>query len=240
MSTKNLNWGLILTIASGLFMMSALYMALVWAPDAVNLTSDAERYAQRIFYFHVPSAWIGFLAFIVAAVAAALYLNTRREKWDVWSVASVEIGLAFFTMVLISGSIWAKPTWNVWWTWDPRLTISAISWLLYLGYLMLRGAIDHPERQARFAAVYALVAATSVPLNWLAIRWWRTIHPALVSPGQNTEASGSFGMSPHILATLLFCLLAFTVFYIMLMVHRIKLENLKRRVETLKQKHFNR
>jgi heme exporter protein C len=238
MSTKTFNWGLILTSASAVLMLSALYMALAWAPDAVNLTSDAERYAQRIFYFHVPSAWIGFLAFIVAAVAAALYLVTRQEKWDVWSLASVEIGLTFFTMVLITGSIWAKPTWNVWWTWEPRLTISAVSWLLYLGYLMLRGAIDHPERQARFAAVYALVAATSVPLNWQAIRWWRTIHPAMVSPGQNTEGSGSFGMSPNILATLLFCLLAFTVFYITLMYHRVNLENVKRRVEVLKQEIF--
>ena len=235
MSTKNLNWGIILTVASGILMLTALYLALGWAPDAANLTSDAERYAQRIFYFHVPSAWIGFLAFIVAAVAAVLYLITRREKWDMWGLASVEIGLAFFTMVLVSGSIWAKPTWNVWWTWDPRLTISAISWLLYLGYLMLRGAIDHPERQARFAAVYALVAAFSVPLNWMAIRWWRTIHPAVVAPGNSQESMGGFGMSPHILTTLLFCLAAFTVFYITLMYHRIKLEALKRRVEALKQ-----
>ena len=228
-------WSLGLTLASGLLMLAALYLALVWAPDAVNLEAPAERYAQRIFYFHVPSAWIGFLAFIVAAIAAVLYLVTRNQKWDVWGLASVEVGLAFFTMVMLSGPIWAKPTWNVWWTWDPRLTISTISWLLYIGYLMLRGAVDNPERQARFAAVYALIAAISVPINWMAIRWWRTIHPAVVAPGKNSEALGGFGMSDNILLTLLFCLLAFTVFYITLMVHRIRLENLKRRVETLKQ-----
>ncbi|MBN1994144.1 MAG: cytochrome c biogenesis protein CcsA [Anaerolineae bacterium] len=219
-------------------MLAALYLALVWAPDAANLASPAERYAQRIFYFHVPAAWIGFLAFIVAAAAAVLYLSTRKQKWDMWELASVEIGLAFFTMVIVSGSIWAKPTWNVWWTWDPRLTISAIGWLLYLGYLMLRGAIDHPERQARFAAVYAIMAAVSVPLNWLAIRWWRTIHPAVVAANQSQEAQGGFGMSPNIRATLLFCLFAFTVFYLTLMYHRIKLESLKRRVETLKQEMY--
>lgn len=224
-----------LTLISGVLMLAALYLALVWAPDAANLTAPAERAAQRIFYFHVPSAWIGFLAFMVSAIASLLYLITRRQKWDIWALSSVEIGVAFFAMVMLSGPIWAKPTWNVWWTWDPRLTISTISWLLYIGYLMLRGAVDNPDRQARFAAVYAIIAAMSVPINWVAIRWWRTIHPAVVLPGNNSSAQGGFGMSADIQTTLVFCVFAFTVFYIALMVHRIKLENLKRRVETLKQ-----
>lgn len=234
-TTGGFNWGLGLTVISGIFMLVALYMALAWAPDALNLEAPAERYAQRIFYFHVPSAWIGFLAFIVAAVAAVLYLATRNPRWDIWGLASVEVGLAFFTMVMLSGPIWAKPTWNVWWTWDPRLTISTISWLLYIGYLMLRGAVDNPERQARFAAVYALIAAISVPINWMAIRWWRTIHPAVVAPAKSNEAMGGFGMSDNIMLTLIFCLVAFTVFYITLMYHRIRLENLKRRVDAVKQ-----
>jgi heme exporter protein C len=236
-STPGFNWGIVLTVVSGILMLSALYMALVWAPPAANLTAPAERFAQRIFYFHVPSAWMGFLAFIVAAVVSALYLITRQEKWDIWALASVEVGLAFFTMVMISGSIWAKPTWNTWWTWDPRLTISAICWLLYVGYLMLRGAIDHPERQARFAAVYGLIAAISVPINWMAIRWWRTIHPAVIAPGNNAEDSmGGFGMTANIRMTLIFCTFAFIIFYITLMVHRIKLEYVKRHVEALKQR----
>ncbi len=234
-ASSGFNWVTALTVVSGVLMLAALYMALAWAPEATNLATPIERYAQRIFYFHVPSAWIGFLAFIVAAVAAVLYLVTRKQIWDMWGLASVEIGLAFFTMVMLSGPIWAKPTWNVWWTWDPRLTISTISWLLYIGYIMLRGAIDNPERQARFAAIYSLIAALSIPLNWLAIRWWRTIHPAVISPGKNADAVGGFGMSDSIQNTLIFCVLAFTVFYITLMVHRIKLESLKRRVDLLKQ-----
>jgi len=230
------NWSAGLTIASAVLMLAALFMALVWAPDAANLTAPAERFAQRIFYFHVPSAWIGFLAFIVAAVASALYLITRREKWDVWALSSVETGIAFFVMVMLSGPIWAKPTWNVWWTWDPRLTISAICLLLYIGYIMLRGAIDSPERQARFGAVYALIAVISIPLNWMAIRWWRTIHPAVIAPGANAEgAQGGFGMSQNIEIVLFFALFAFTVFYITLMVHRINLEYMRRRVDVLKQ-----
>jgi heme exporter protein C len=235
--TGGFNWGVTLTIASGVLMLAALYMALVWAPEAANLTAPTERFAQRIFYFHVPSAWLGFLAFIIAAIASALYLITRREKWDIWALSSVEVGLAFFTMVIVSGSIWAKPTWNVWWTWDPRLTISTICWLLYVGYLMLRGAVDHPERQARFAAVYGLIAAISIPINWMAIRWWRTIHPAVIAPGRNAEESmGGFGMSDNIRTALLFCVFAFTVFYITLMYHRINLEYVKRHVDSLKQR----
>lgn len=233
--TTGFNRGAVLTIVSGFLMITALYLALMAAPQATNLATPAERYAQRIFYFHVPAAWIGFLAFIVASVCSILYLVTRKERWDIWSLASIEIGLTFFTMVMLSGPIWAKPTWNVWWTWDPRLTISAICWLLYVGYLMLRGAIDHLERQARFAAVYAIIASFSVPANWLAIRWWRTIHPAVVAPGKNSDAVGGFGMSDNILNTLFFCLFAFTFFYLILMYHRIQLEHQIRHVEALKQ-----
>lgn len=240
-ATSGFSWGIALTVISGVFMLAALYMALIWAPDAVNLTAPAERYAQRIFYFHVSSAWLGFLAFIIAAVTSVLYLITRQDRWDMWSLASIEIGLAFFTMVIISGSIWAKPTWNVWWTWDPRLTISTICWLLYVGYLMLRGAIDNPDRRARFGAVYALIAAFSVPLNWMAIRWWRTIHPAVIAPGNNADESmGGFGLSANIQTTLIFCVVAFTIFYITLMYHRIRLEQLQRQVDTLKQRLFYR
>lgn len=230
------SWGFVLTAVTGLLILAALYMALIWAPDAANLESPAERFAQRIFYFHVPSAWLGFLAFIVAAVTGLLYLLTRQERWDIWGLASVEIGLAFFSMVLVTGSIWAKPTWNTWWTWDPRLTISAIAWLLYVGYLMLRGAIDNPERRARFGAVFALVAAFSVPINFMAIRWWRTIHPAVIAGGSSSDAQGGFSLSPNIRTTLFFCLFAFTVLFVTLMYHRIRLENLTRRVDALKQK----
>lgn len=236
-TTGGFNWGLGLTILSAVMMLAALYMALIWAPSAENLVAPAERFAQRIFYFHVASAWLGFLAFIIAAVTSALYLITRNQIWDMWSLSSVEIGLAFFTMVIISGSIWAKPTWNVWWTWDPRLTISTICWLLYIGYLMLRGAVDNPDQRARFAAVYALIAVISIPINWMAIRWWRTIHPAVVLPGEQSEtAQGSFGMSDNIQTTLMFTVVTFTIFYITLMYHRINLERMQRRVETLKER----
>ncbi|MDM8527250.1 cytochrome c biogenesis protein CcsA [Anaerolineales bacterium HSG24] len=232
---NGISFSAVFTIFTGFIMLTALYLALIWAPDAVNLLTPTERYAQRIFYFHVPAAWVGFLAFLASALFSVIYLIKRQQKWDAMALSSVEVGLAFFTMVMLSGPIWAKPTWNVWWTWDPRLTISTICWLLYIGYIMLRGAIDNPEREARFAAVFAIVSSFSIPLNWLAIRWWRTIHPAIVAAGSNDGSEGGFGMSPDIRNTLIFCVVAFTIFYINLMYHRVKLELMKRRVELLKQ-----
>ena len=110
--------------------LAGLYMALVFAPEAANLPTAVERYAQRIMYFHVGSAWVGFFAFFVTFVAGIVYLINRSFFWDNLGYASVEIGLTFMTMVLVTGSIWAKPTWNTWWTWSPRLTISAIGWLM--------------------------------------------------------------------------------------------------------------
>lgn len=233
-SKSRLNGGLILSALSALMMLFGLYMAFIYAPDAVNLPTDVERFSQRILYFHVGSAWVGFFAFFVTFIAGILYLIKRDFVWDNLGHASVEIGLTFMTMVLVTGAIWAKPTWNVWWTWSPRLTISAIGWLLYIGYLMLRGAIDDPARRARFAAVFGIIAFISVPINFMAIRWWRDIHPAVVGSGA-AEGEGGFAMSDNIRNALLYCVVAFTVFYITLLYHRMQLGKTAHEVETLKQ-----
>jgi heme exporter protein C len=234
-SSWGLNWGTILTVLSLVMVLVALYMAFLFAPDAANLQTDVERFSQRIMYFHVGVAWIGFFAFFMTFVAGVMYLIKRQVIWDNLGHANVEIGLAFLTMVLITGSIWAKPTWNVWWTWSPRLTISAIGWLLYIGYLMLRGAIDDPDRRARFAAVFGIVAFISVPINFMAIRWWRDIHPAVVGSGA-AEGEGGFAMSADMRTTLLYCIVTFTVFYVALLYHRMRLGKTAHEVETLKQR----
>lgn len=228
-------WGLVLTVVSGIMMITGLYLAFVFAPPAMNLQTAVERFTQRVLYFHVGAAWVGFFAFFVTFAAGIGYLAKRTFFWDNLAHSSVEIGLTFMTMVLVTGSIWAKPTWNTWWTWSPRLTISAIGWLMYIGYLMLRSAIDNPARRARFAAVYGIVAFMSVPINFMAIRWWRDIHPAVVASGSN-EGTGGFDMSPNMTATLIFCVVAFTVFYFTLLYHRMRLGNVEHEVETLKQK----
>lgn len=226
-----LTW--LLVGVTAVMLLAAIGMVFGLAPDPVNLVTPTERFAQRIFYFHVPTWWVGFLAFLVAAVAGALYLATARDHWDAISVSSVEIGLTFITIGLITGSIWAKPTWNTWWTWEPRLTTAAIGWLMYAAYLMLRNAVENPTRRARLAAVFSIVAFLDVPVVFLAIRWWRTIHPVVIGSGD--QGMGGFSMGPTILLVFLFSLLAFTLLYATLLVLRTHTENASRRVEQMKQ-----
>ncbi len=228
MNDRRDTWLIALNWATAVVMLLALYMAFIQAPNAAVRTPD-EVFAQRIIYFHIPAAWIGFLAFSVTFVASVAYLRTSARKWDVVALSSVEIGIAFFTMVLITGSLWAKVAWNTWWTWDPRLTISTICWLMYIAYLMLRTAIDDQARRARFSAVFGIVAFVTVPLDFMAIRWWRTIHPIIF----DTEG---FGLSSNMMFAFLFCLGAFTVLYFTLLIHRVRLEHLADEVEALKQR----
>jgi len=228
------NWGNGLTALSGIMMITGLYLAFMYASPAINLQTPAEQYAQRIMYFHVGAAWVGFFAFFVTFLAGILYLVKRTFFWDNVGYSSVEIGLTFMTMVLVTGSIWARPTWNTWWTWSPRLTISAIGWLMYIGYLMLRSAVDSPARRARFAAVYGIVSFISVPINFLAIRWWRDIHPAVVGTAAS-EGQGGFNMSADMRNTLIFSVTAFTVFYFTLLYHRMRMGKTAHEIESLKQ-----
>lgn len=227
-------WGILLNSLSAVMILTGLYLAFVFASPAANLKAPAEQFAQRIMYFHVGSAWVGFFAFFVTFAAGITYLFKRTFVWDNLANSSVEIGLTFMTMVLVTGSIWGKPTWNTWWTWSPRLTISAIGWLMYIGYLMLRSAIDNPARRARFASVYGIIAFLSVPINFMAIRWWRDIHPAVVGASAN-EGQGGFNMSDRMTFTLVFCVIAFTVFFATLLYHRMRLGKTEHEVESLKQ-----
>lgn len=217
-----------LTVLSAVLMMGALYLALVGAPSA-NLQSETGRYAQRIIYFHISTAWVGFLAFFVTFIGGVGYLRSQARRWDILALSSAEIGTVFMLGVLVSGSIWARPAWGVWWIWDERLTISLIQFLVYVGYLMLRSAVEDPTRRARFAAVYGVVAFISVPINFIAIRLWRTQHPLMFG------AEGG-GLGPNMMFAFFFCLATFTIWYVTLMGHRIRLEQLRDQAEAIKQK----
>jgi heme exporter protein C len=217
-----------LNILSFLLLAAATYMALIYAPEEAVMGQ-----VQRVFYFHVATGWVGLLGFLAAAVAGIAYLVTKDPKWDIVEIAAVEISLVFFLTTIILGSIWARPIWNSWWTWDPRLTTAAITELIYLAYFMLRGSIENPDLRARLAAVYALVGAVSVPITFLATRLFRTIHPVVIGGG-NPDAQGGFAMTPHMLVTFLFCLFAFTVIFIDLFWNRIRMGYLAAKVEQLK------
>jgi heme exporter protein C len=202
---------------------------LLVASGLVFFYAPIERvmgYVQKVFYFHVATAWVGMLGFLIAAIAGGIYLKTLEPKWDLVSFSAVEIGLVFALVAIATGSIWARPIWNTWWTWDPRLTTAAIMALVYLAYLLLRQGIDDPEKRSRYGAVYAIVGAASVPLTFLSIRIFRTIHPVVVGTG-----SAAFDMSPKMLQTFLFGLLVWSILFINLLMHRYELGRLEREIE---------
>ena len=219
-----------LDIISLILLAVATYLALVFAP-----TERVMGEVQRVFYFHVATAWVGLLGFIAAGVTGIIYLRTQDLKWDLVEVAAVEISLVFFFITIVLGSIWARPIWNTWWTWDPRLTSASIVELIYLAYLMLRQGIEDPDRRARFGAVYTLVGAISVPITFVSIRLFRTIHPVVIG-NASAEAQGGFAMTSDMKIAFFFALFAFTVIFVDLFWNRIRLGQLQQKVEQLKLK----
>jgi heme exporter protein C len=214
MAKSGQNWlRFALVVLSAVAMLIALGMALHYAPREMTMGD-----VQRIFYFHVASAWVGFFAFFVTFLAGMGYLSRGNRQWDIVAFSSVEIGLTFITMTVITGALWARPVWGTYWTWEPRLTISAVQLLIYIAYIMLRAAIDSPERKARFAAVYGIVAFVTVPLSWFAIRWWRTIHPTIMG------GSEGVAITPRMVQTLVVSLGAFSLLYVTLLLARVRLE----------------
>jgi heme exporter protein C len=177
---------------------------------------------QRLMYVHVPAAWLAFLAFFVVFLMSVLYLIQRDLKWDRVAHASAEIGVVFTVLTLALGSMWGKPTWGVWWTWDPRLTTTAIMLAIYVGYLAIRSFADDPDKRARWAAIVGIIGFANVPIVYLSVIWWRTLHQPPSSPRS---------VSPEILWTLLFNLLAFTLVYVYLMMRRIRLAKVEGELE---------
>ncbi len=192
-----------------------LFLAFVYAPeDAV------QGPAQRIFYIHVPSAWIGFLAFFVVFVSSIAFLATGARRYDDIASSSAEVGVVFTTAVLITGPLWGRPVWGVYWTWDPRLTSFLMLWLIYLSYLVLRGYVPDPARRARYSAVIGIVGFLDVPIVYLSVRWWRSEHPL-----QLVFQRG--GLPAQMLVTLMVGLAAFTLMYLYLMSVRVRTRRLQ-------------
>lgn len=220
----------ILDILALILLGVSTYFALIKAPTEVVMGQ-----VQRIFYFHLGTAWTALLGFFFASVLSVVYLVSKDLKWDRYQVAAIEVSLVFFLITIALGSIWARPIWNTWWTWDPRLTTAAITELVYIAYFMLRQGIDDPDRRARFGAVYALLGGISAPITFFVIRLYRTIHPVVIA-GSNPEAEGSFSMTPSMLTAMFVALFAFTVIFIDLYWNRIRLGALQDEVEQLKLK----
>jgi heme exporter protein C len=197
-----------------------LYEALEGAPTEATMGN-----VQRIFYYHVPSAWVAFLCFIVNFVASIIYLKNRSAKVDAVAVSTAEVGVVFCTIVLLTGPIWARPVWGIWWTWDARLTSTLVLWLIYVSYLVLRRySIGGPNPV--LAASLAVFGFVDVIFVYMAIRWFRTQHPQPVIGG----AKGS-GIDPTMLKALLINFAAFLAFAFLVIWLRFTLERVRQRVE---------
>jgi heme exporter protein C len=212
----------VLWVVLTLSMILALYMAFIGAPREKTMGD-----LQRIFYFHVPAAIAGLSAFAVNFAASVMYVISKKRRWDNLAISGAEIGVMFLSMVLITGPIWAKPAWFVWWTWSPRLTLSLVLCLLYIAYLLIRNYIEDPDRKAMVSAVFGVVAFVDVPLVWFSIRWWRDIHP---SPMLETG-----GLSPSMRPAFFVCLAAFLILLIYLLRRRFYLQYMRDELEWLER-----
>ena len=204
-----------------LFMMFVSFLLIAWyAP-----VEKTMGLVQKIFYYHVPSAWVAFLAFGVVFVCSILYLTSKEKRWDLLAHSSVEIGVLFSLIVLITGPIWARPVWGVWWTWEPRLTTTLILFLIYVGYLLLRYFSGEGERTAKFAAVLGIIGFIDVPLVYLSINWWSAeaqVHPQRV------------GMDPQMQVAFFVSLFTFTLLYVYLLLKRLHLAHARKAVDDIR------
>ena len=220
----------ILDILSIIAIGIATYFALVLAPTELVMGE-----VQRVFYFHVGTGWVALLGFIIASIAGVAYLVSKKMFWDRFGLAAVEVSAMFFLITIVLGSIWARPAWNTWWTWDVRLTSAAVTELIFIAYFMLRAGIEDPEKRARFGAIYTLLGGLSAPITFMVIRLFRSIHPVVVG-NPSAEAQGGFDMTVDMRNTLFITLIAFTVLFIDFIWHRVRLGGLQEKVEQLKLK----
>ncbi|MAG14532.1 MAG: cytochrome C assembly protein [Dehalococcoidales bacterium] len=203
-------------------MVTALYLIFVIAP--IERTMGI---VQKIFYLMVPMGWLALLSFLVVFIGSILYLKKRSLRWDILSYSSAEVGVIFTTLALVTGSIWAKPAWGVWWTWEPRLTATLVLWLIYLTYFMVRSFATEESRGATFAAIVGIIGFIDIPIIVLATTLWRGLHPgALIFQG---------GLDPTMLLTLIISLLTFSTLYALILMQRISLKNNEVEIKRMKE-----
>jgi heme exporter protein C len=202
----------------------SLYCVFRVVPNEVTMGA-----VQRIFYFHVPSAWVAFLGFFVVFVSSILYLATRRLLWDVVAHSAAELGVLFCSIVLFTGPIWARPVWGTWWTWEARLTTTLVLEMVFVAYLVLRTQAENRTQAARLSAVVGIVGFLDVPIIYYSVQIWRGHHPIVF------KSSGGQGLEPIMLKTFMLCMTTFTLFFLVLLAMRIRLGLLRESVSELRQ-----
>lgn len=224
---------LVLNVSAAGGMAVLMWAALVYARPAANL-EGVEQTAQRIFYLHMGCNFGALAAFLMSLTGSIVYLVTRDLDWDRVTQASIEVGILFGLGTTMTGAIWAKPTWNTYWTWDPRLTTVTITLLIYIAYLLFRNGIENRQTRARFGSIYALFAFLSIPLTYYSARWFRSIHPVVFN-GANEEAQGGFSIGATMTQTLTIALVSFCLLFSALMITRWRQLRLQDRVEALRE-----
>ncbi|MEQ9618852.1 MAG: cytochrome c biogenesis protein CcsA [Deltaproteobacteria bacterium] len=213
---------LLLVILTFIAMVASLYAAFIYAP-----TEPKMGHIQRIFYFHMGTVWVATVAFIMVFVSSIMFLWKQSRKWDILAYCSAELGVLFLTITIITGSIWAKPVWGTWWTWDPQLTTTFILWILYLVYLVLRSSAGNDTKKAKFAAVFGIIAFIDLPLVYISVRVMRGISPVVFGPGGG-------GIESQMMHALLINLVACSLLFIVLLLERMDLERMNDTLSKLK------
>ncbi len=224
---------LVLNLAAVIAMAVLMWASFLYAQPATNLAGD-EQAAQRIFYLHMGCNFGTLAAFLLSLIGSISYLVTRNLEWDRVTHASIELGTIFGIGVTLSGSIWAKPTWNTYWTWDPRLTTVTITLLIYLAYLLFRSGIENRQTRARFGSIYALFAFLSVPMTYYSARWFRSIHPVVFN-GANQEAEGGFAIGPTMGQTVMIAGVSFCILFAALWLLRWRQLQVQDRIEAMRE-----
>lgn len=226
----------ILNIAAFVALVGALFVIFQYAPVERTMGN-----VQRLFYFHVGSAWVGAVAFFTALVAGVLYLRRPEKRWDILSLSSVEVGLVFLTLAIVAGAVWGKPAWNTYWLWSPRLTLVTIAWLVYAAYFMLRGAVEDETRRGRFAAVYVIVSFITIIMAYLSIRVLRDIHPVVFGGTLESAQGASQGLqefsgidSIKMVVTLNVAVIAFSLIFAAWTANRYRLQIMIDEVQHIK------
>ncbi len=220
----SLNWLSLLGGASVALVALSVVLIFLYAPR-----DGTQGDVQRLFYLHLPTAWLAYASFFIIFVSSIAYLLRGTARWDRLARSAAELGFIFTTLVLLTGSIWGRPIWGTWWTWDARLTTTLILWFIYLGYFLLRAYVSDPERGARYAAVLGIVGFVDIPIIHMSVRWWRTLHPQPIVVRSEGPA-----MPPEMLTTLLVTLVAFCLLYIFLLVMKYRIESARDEVMALR------
>jgi len=203
-------------------MIASIYSVFIYAP-----TEQIMGHVQRIFYFHMGTVWVATIAFVIVFISSIQYLRKESRRWDKLAYSSAELGVLFITLTIITGSIWAKPVWGTWWTWDPQLTTTFILWILYIVYMILRSAAGDDAKKAKFAAVFGIIAFLDLPLVYISARMMRGISPVVFGPGGG-------GIAPEMMIALLLTLLAFTLLFVVLLKQRMDIEDLKDKISSIR------